>query len=303
MSAQQRRERHVPRDARDAAGARRSRYAAGDEREPGRTSEALARARLAAELAQLPPWKSAVLWERLRAAEPAAVSLGAHVGFLRLAVRQRDLPAAQELFVILLERIERMNRRWAARIVTLAPARRGAGASPSGEDLRQELTLHLWQQIALRADEAWELYFASALAYAQRHAATAYMERNGFWAAASSATPMRGPALLLSRLAAYRAEDGANGDPPMEALLADPRDPLTAADLADLRDLVDALPRRERDAVVSRFWIGASERDIALALCVTTRTVRNLLARAYARLRAAYAPDESDGGAASTGRA
>jgi DNA-directed RNA polymerase specialized sigma24 family protein len=58
--------------------------------------------------------------------------------------------------------------------------------------------------------------------------------------------------------------------------------------------LVKRLPRHERVAVVMRFWLAASEREIAATLCVTTRTVRNALSRASVRLRAEYA-DEPPG--------
>jgi hypothetical protein len=37
--------------------------------------------------------------------------------------------------------------------------------------------------MALGSDEAWEIFFACALSYAQRHVATAFMERNGYWVA------------------------------------------------------------------------------------------------------------------------
>jgi DNA-directed RNA polymerase specialized sigma24 family protein len=37
-----------------------------------------------------------------------------------------------------------------------------------------------------------------------------------------------------------------------------------------------------------RYWQDAQERDIAASLGVTPRAVRAMLARAYARLRAAY---------------
>jgi hypothetical protein len=59
---------------------------------------------------------------------------------------------------------------------------------PVREDLKQELTRHLWQRIVGR-DDAWERYFQWALAFAQRHVASAYMERTGYWTAASVRDP------------------------------------------------------------------------------------------------------------------
>jgi hypothetical protein len=53
------------------------------------------------------------------------------------------------------------------------------------EDLLQELTLHLWSEIALGDNEAWEIFFTRALSFAQRPVATAFMERNGYWVASN----------------------------------------------------------------------------------------------------------------------
>jgi DNA-directed RNA polymerase specialized sigma24 family protein len=66
-----------------------------------------------------------------------------------------------------------------------------------------------------------------------------------------------------------------------------------AADLTDLRDLVTRLPREQQIAVVLRHWQQASEVEIAAALGVTTRTVRNYLRRAHMRLRAWYEGTET----------
>jgi DNA-directed RNA polymerase specialized sigma24 family protein len=52
-------------------------------------------------------------------------------------------------------------------------------------------------------------------------------------------------------------------------------------------------PARERIAIVLRFWQHAPEAEIAEVLGCTERIVRNLLRRAYARLRASYAKDEA----------
>jgi RNA polymerase sigma factor (sigma-70 family) len=251
--------------------------------------EELARTRRADELAHLPAWNSPALWAPLRA-DDGALSLGALVALVRLSLAHADHAAAQELFVLLLQRMAR-NRRWAAHTVRRTPSVPATEASGVREDLKQELTRHLWQRIAVGGDaawDAWELYFQQALAYAQRHAATAYMEHNGYSTPSTVATPTRMPAVLVSRLGAYLAAwDDERQAPAREPAAAE--GPLTVVELSDLRDLVERLPRRERAVVVMRFWLAASEREIAAALGVTTRTVRKTLARASIRLRAEYA--------------
>lgn len=278
----------VPPDTRDSA-------------EPGRPltraqRESLARERLAAELVAVPPVGSPALRVRLRDAQgSAAIASGALVALLRAAVRAHDASLVDELFLLLLRRLEGPNMRWAVCVVAQTPAARPVRQSVR-EDLKQELTLHLWQRLAREGDPAWELYFGRALAFAQRRVARSYMQRNGYWP--SSARPEALPALLLSRLARYAGDD----DAPTNELIAAPDDPLSVADLADLRALVLRLPYRERSAVVLRFWLGAREHEIARALGVTTRTVRNALRRAYTHLRAEYAghAEETDGTAAPT---
>ena len=144
------------------------------------------------------------------------------------------------------------------------------------EDLAQELTLHLWEELALREGEGWELFFRRAMVFARAHVARRYLERHGY-------RPGQRLVLFFSELAASGDDAAADGLP-----LPEPRDPFTAADLADLRGYVERLPPRERAAVVMRYWQRAREHEIAAALGVTSRTVRNLLRKAHARLYALY---------------
>lgn len=258
---------------------------------------ALARARLAGELRALKPLEPATLRVRLLRSEPdTSVSRGALTHYIRQAVDDRRQADAQALFLTLTRRIEGLTRQWVRRTVlgaglTLTPDEWREHAS----DLTQELILRLWDAIACGDDEAWELFFGRALAFAQGHIAEAWLRR---------VRPRVGGSLAPPPVALSRLVDGAEGD---EALLAVAStvavvDQMPASELADLRDLVGRLPERERLAVVLRFWVGASENAIAEALGgVTTRTVRYTLKRAYARLRAWYdgaefgvTPDEGE---------
>lgn len=246
---------------------------------------ALARRRLADELTLLPAWKTPAFWWRMRTRDTArTVSLGALAHFVRRAAAADDAPAVRELFTLLIERTERLNLRWAARTVERTPALHGDVAEAARDDLMQELAMYLWERMR-HGGEQWEIFFYRALEFAQRHVASAYMEKRGLWPRAGVRQPRQVLAHLVESLSSYTATDGAGGE---EELSADAT-PFASVELTDLRLLVLDLPLPQRIAVVLRFWQDASEDEIALALGgVTTRTVRNHLRRAYDLLRAAY---------------
>ena len=245
-----------------------------------------ARQRVAGELGHAPLQSPALLrgWLRMPGRQEA-LSPGALTRVLRAFARGHDIAIAGELFVAVLERIEGANRRWAAHVLSEAGAARQDEHTSLREDLRQDLTLYLWEQLALRDGEQWVLFFWRALDYAQRHVATSFLRRHGYRAQPGTERPTRALARLMVRLSRYDDDERAAAglDPP------DPADVFAAADLLDLRGLILGLPPAERMAVVMRYWQDASESEIAVALGgVTTRTVRNHLRQARARLRGEY---------------
>jgi len=117
------------------------------------------------------------------------------------------------------------------------------------------------------------------------HVARRYLERHGY-------RPDQRLALFFSEIAP--SDDGGAADDADDPPLPEPRDPVTATDLADLRGYVEQLPPRERAAVVMRYWQRTREHEMAAALGVTSRTVRNLLRKAHARLSALYMQAQVD---------
>lgn len=274
----------------------------------------VARARLAAELQELPEWDTPQLWAKVHSPVPhQAVSFGALVHLIRVALRRNEGEAARELFVLLLERTEGLNRRWAEQAVRRTAGLRGPAGLVVREDLRQELTLRLWESVALASGEAWELFFQRSLAFAQRHTAIAYMEQRGYWNRRATAKRVGQPiaagisacssvgatsgTLVAEDMWGRRSSDGADATYEVSLLraldMATPGSDFAAADLIDLRDLVTCLPREQRIAVVLRHWQQASEAEIAETLGVTTRTVRNYLQRAHKRLLMWYEGTEA----------
>jgi len=90
--------------------------------------------------------------------------------------------------------------------------------------------------------------------------------------------PSRGIAIPFSRLAARCESDGHDeGEWPQ---LVAPADGMVAAELADLRALVERLPKRQRAVVIMRYWQDARENEIAATLGVhAARRTRHAHAR------------------------
>lgn len=252
-----------------------------------------ARERLADELAALPADPTPAGFRHLFAALASPDrSRGAIVHLIRAFLASGDDRAARELFVLLLERCEHATDAWVRRVLRQTPLPH-ADPAGIGEELRQELAMALWAEVGLARREAWELFFARALDYTQRHTASAYMEWRGLWRRPGVTGGGRGELarrlVSLSRLAREETEVGLAPTP------RDPRNPFRAAELADLRALVSRLPERQRAVIVMRYWQGASEVEMSQALGVTPRTVYNLRHAAYKCLRTWYAGD-ADGG-------
>ncbi|MGE5333731.1 MAG: hypothetical protein ACM3N4_03450, partial [Nitrososphaerota archaeon] len=222
---------------------------------------ALARARRAFELGRLPGWGTTLtpsLWQRLRERE-GGVSSGTLVALLRHAMRQRHVTVTKEVFLLLLERTEAANAFWARHVV--AGIRDIGSLSPETaqmmrEDLRQELTLHLWEELALRDREGWELFFRRSLVFARAHVARRYLARHGY-------RPGQHLVLFFADIAARTARSASDSVSDGDGVPDEPQitlhDPLAASDLADLRGYVEQLPPRERAAVVMRYWQQARE--------------------------------------------
>lgn len=281
--------------ASSASSRRKGAIVAVDAHEPERmpaAAELVARARqrLAAELERMPSRSLVLLRAWLRASSSAKMlAPGALAHLLRIAAHGHDLALAGDIFVLLLEHIEGVSRRWAEYAVGQAGIARQEERAALREDLRQDLTLHLWEQLALRDGEQWELFFWRALDYAQRHVAMTSLRKRGYWTQPGTARPVRALARLMVSLSGYDEDERSAATVEM----SDPTDAFAAADLLDLRGLILRLPLAERITIVMRYWQDASEEEIASALGgVTTRTVRNHLRRAYARLRDEYGEGE-----------
>jgi RNA polymerase sigma factor (sigma-70 family) len=241
---------------------------------------------VAAELEHAPQLHPTLLWGWLRVpGRMETLSPGAITRVVRTFVHAHERALAGELFVMVLERIEGTNRRWAARVLPNDDSVWQDETMRLREDLRQDLTLHLWEHLALRDGEQWELFFWRALDYAQRHIATAFLRKHGLRTHPDTERSTRDLSRLIVRLSRYDDDEreAVGLDPP------DPTDAFAATDFMDLHGLILELPPVERMVIVMRYWQDATESEIADALGgITTRTVRKYLHLARVHLRTKY---------------
>jgi DNA-directed RNA polymerase specialized sigma24 family protein len=232
-----------------------------------------ARTRLLEELERWPPVQSPLLWALLRNRSLPPPTCGAEVHFIRAATERGEHRIVRELFVLLLEQVETACANWAHRCVLRTPGVPYIERSLLQEELRQELALRLWDQIAVQSAPAWELFFHQSLIFAERHTATAVMQQRGYW-------PARAGEKVPEAAAWSQPASGAS--------------PFSGAELADLRRLVQQLPVRLRAAILVRYWHDATEAEIARLLGgISTRTVRNYLRQGYTLLRRWYGESEA----------
>ncbi len=190
---------------------------------------------------------------------------------IRAALDGGDRVAADRHFAALLQVSIPSTERWLRHVITVTPALHNASAFPVRDDLRQELSLYLWERIAAGQEMSWERTYWRALIFGQHHVATGYMRRAGYWTEHRVTQGWRGVAIPLS-------------EHDLAARLEAP-DTLSATEVSgDLHAALMRLPPRMRAAVVLRYWRGMGLQDIADTLGCHQRTVRNLLAQARQRL-------------------
>jgi RNA polymerase sigma factor (sigma-70 family) len=195
---------------------------------------------------------------------------------------------SERIFECVLRRVQQAMDGWAWRIAHRA---HGGAHSQLKDDLEQECLLRLWQELTEEGPTLlWE-NFAHALHRLQQRVAHDVMEKAGEWKRRNIAQPTRIPRRAIDSL-----EAGPPGDAqdPIADAIADPtaEQAFARADLSDLLDMVRHLDPDRRGLIFDHFWRGDSQREMAEARHITTRTVYNRLQAALAQLGARYAAGE-----------
>lgn len=138
----------------------------------------------------------------------------------------------------------------------------------------------------------WEENFQHCLSFERRHVFRTFMTREGRWNGQHEKKTSRIPRLLLHSL-----------DHPMQPLEEDvfeisiedemAQKALHAVEHSDLPRLILTLPDKLKAVVLLIFWEGRTEKDTALVLGITDRTVRYRLRDALDILRHKLEPERA----------
>lgn len=243
--------------------------------------------------AALPPPGTPAYWKALEGAQGEAPPLEALVR----CYRERDTTGAHEqaerVYVLVQGRSQRPTQIWARKIAQYAPphARRDLEA-----ELEQACYVDLWRVMADSKQEFILVNFDHMLQRIQDHVAHAVMEQEGYWTRRGVGKPKRVPRKLTDSAdhpAARDAEDSDALTPPVPDPGAEGA--FEQVELAaDMDALLEALSPQDRALLHDQFWRDRTQDEIADALGVTDRTVRNRLARLYPKLRRLLFGEEED---------
>jgi len=247
-------------------------------------------AELEAQFQGLPPAGSESYWRRIE--EPdAANRLPLEV--LARCFRERHFTDAEadadRIFIVILERVRRRIGGWARSIVAQATS-----GALGAEDLEQVCDIKLWEELVDEGQTFLLENFMHALRYICLHVGHSEMEKAGEWQRPGVEKSRRVPQGQIDSL---HAEPQGMEELPLTERIPDEKahDEIERANLSDLFDMVERLPRDER-VIISDWLSGArTQEETAAKLSVTARTIRNRLKKILDDLRRNYHGGEGDG--------
>jgi len=253
------------------------------------------RAQLERTFSSLPPAGSQAYWEALNA--PTADGHGIPLEVLARCWRAwyGDYRSSEsdQVFEIIIGRVEHHIDAWANRITFKTPAARASGLK---EDLKQECYMQLLQDLASAKAFLFE-NFISTLTHIEQHVAHAVMEREGIWPRTGVRQPSRTPTSQIDSLNEMATP---NTLETREARIADPAAEAHLRGVETLADLDAALSQltpEQRALYYRAYQEDLPQTQIADELGITTRAVRYQLDAIKRTLRALLAdPDDAPTG-------
>jgi hypothetical protein len=239
----------------------------------------------------LPQYGSTAFWQ---AVSTLGLPIEVLVRCLRMTLMYNDLSSRNRLLELIVLRTQANNEQWSYAVL---------GAILGRTDERQAYAADLYSDLCERILHAlldpqrhfWEENFWHCVYFERKHVYRSFMIREGHWSDPRTMHSDRIPrALLRSLPPATHGQDEYGRC--IEADVEDDRVPamFQAIELRDLLSLVLSLPEQLKAVVLLIFWEEKSEKETALALGITDRTVRNRLRAACTLLRGVLAKEEKE---------
>jgi DNA-directed RNA polymerase specialized sigma24 family protein len=237
----------------------------------------------------LPAYGSVAYWKEIEACVEEALPLELLVRCVREAMGREDDIGRKRLFEVIFRRTHSANEYWANNVIKTMNLRVEEQSVLVG-DLYADLCECVMRALIDRDRLFWEESFQHCLSFERRHVFRTFMTREGRWNSEAKKKTARIPRALVDSLDQPRQQS--TGDL-IEVHIEDEtaqRD-LLAVEHSDLPRLILDLPDKLKAVVLLIFWEGRTEKDTAMVLGITDRTVRNRLRDALEILRHKLEPE------------
>src|SRR6266571_4802359 len=202
---------------------------------------------------------------------------------VRTAVSRGDDSGRKRIFEVIFRRLHVTNECWANTVLKTMNLQ-GVEQSALVCDLYADLCECIMRALTDAGRLFWEEHFQHCLSFERRHVFRAFMTREGRWNNEAKKKTARIPRALVDSLDQPRQLS--TGDL-IEIHIEDEmaQKDLLAVEHSDLPRLILDLPDKLKAVVLLIFWEGRTEKDTAMVLGITDRTVRNRLRDALEILR------------------
>ena len=237
----------------------------------------------------LPAYGSVAYWKEIEACVEEVLPLELLVRCVREAMGRGDDIGRKRLFEVIFRRTHSANEYWANNVIKTMNLHAEEQSALVG-DLYADLCECVMRALIDRDRLFWEESFQHCLSFERRHVFRTFMTREGRWNSEAKKKTARIPRALVDSLDQPRQQS--TGDL-IEIHIEDEtaqRD-LLAVEHSDLPRLILDLPDKLKAVVLLIFWEGRTEKDTAMVLGITDRTVRNRLRDALEILRHKLEPE------------
>jgi len=237
----------------------------------------------------LPGYGSVAYWKAIEAGVEEALPLELLVRCVREAIGRGDDIGRKRLFEVIFRRTHSANEYWANNVIKTMNLH-AEEQRVLVSDLYADLCECVMRAVMDGDRLFWEESFQHCLSFERRHVFRTFMTREGRWNNEAKKKTARIPRALVDSLDQPRQQS--TGDL-IEIHIEDEmaQKDLLAVEHSDLPRLMLDLPDKLKAVVLLIFWEGRTEKDTAMVLGITDRTVRNRLRDALEILRRKLEPE------------